>query len=87
MILKTTQVSPQYRVLFGETARKAPGVACDVSVRAWSSARKHRVSKEDGSPSPGKAFDGLFSLSVGCPSTWCWVKLCHGDMAHPQREE
>lgn len=66
-----------------------------MSVQAWSSADKHRGSKEGGSPSLGKAFDGLFSLSMGClsqlgsswHSAYCWVKLCHGHVVCSQVKE
>lgn len=43
----------------------------------------------------GKAFDSLFSLSMGClsqlgsswHSTYCWVKLCHGQVVCSQVKE
>ena len=82
-------------MLFGEIAGKAGCGTCDVSVQAWSSANKHRASKEGGSPSLAKAFNGLFSLSMGrlsqlgsgWHSTYCWVKLCHGHVACLQVKE
>ncbi|NXW41780.1 STK10 kinase, partial [Nyctiprogne leucopyga] len=82
-------------VLFSEIAGKAGCDTCDVSIQAWSSANKYGASKEGGSPSLGKAFAGLFSLSVGHPSqlglgqhsTYCWVQLCHEQVAGPQVKE
>lgn len=82
-------------MLFGEIAGKAGHGTCDVSIQAWNLANKHRASKEGGSPSPGKAFDGLFSLAMGrlsqlgsgWHSMWCWVKLCHGHVACSQVKE
>jgi len=71
---------------------KADHSASNVNIQAWSSAEKHRASKKGQSPSLGKVFDGLFSLSMGHVSqlgsgqhsTYCWVKLCHGHVACPQ---
>lgn len=82
-------------VLFGEIAGKAGCSTCCVSIQAWSSASKHRASKEGGSPPLHKAFNGLFSLFMGClsqlgsgqPSTYCGVKLCHGHMVRSQVKE
>ncbi|NXK75961.1 STK10 kinase, partial [Amazona guildingii] len=70
MMLKTTYV-PAFQI-----AGKAGHGACSISVQAWSSANKHRGSKEGGSPSLGKAFDGLFSLWDACPS-WASAGTAH----------